>query len=360
MSKIIGSIVFYLVICLGLVYFASQIDEKKNVRFYMCLIILTLTLVSGLRHQSVGVDTSGYVDLISQLRNGYSQRLNNITEQGFISLSYFLVNVSSGYTLALMTYALITNTLIILRLYDYKDIISFRWAVFIYYMVFYFNTFNTIRQWIAIALIFYGTRYVGKSNLKYVLFAVLAISAHNTAIFSLLYIPLYYLSAPSKDKKVVIIKIAMLIFTIISGIIIYRTIVNNYRTYIRTNIYGNVSWLNILLLLFVCFIILYGKGDNAVQPDNEAVCNESISIRYESIAFIMGIVLTLMVFFTRYADRIGQYFLLFELVFFPYYIRKPMTRAITIIFVFSLCVYLRMFSFMSSGYGETPYIPFWM
>ena len=357
----IGSIIFYFAICFLLLFFATRIEKKNNIRFFMLMLILTLTLVSGLRHQTVGIDTSGYVGLISRLRDGYFLKLNNISEQGFISLSYLLVNVSSGYTFALLIYSLITNTLIILRLYDYKNTASFTWSVFIYYMVFYFATFNTIRQWIAMALIFFGTRYIGKSIIKFLIFVVLAVLMHASAIFALFYIPLYYFSLNANSRKVTIRKFAMIIFAIAAGAFVYITMANKYSSYLASSLYGDVSWVNIFLILFMCFIILYDNNGKIVIRMNTCTAggNETKGIKYESLAFFVGIVLTLMVFFARYADRIGQYFLLFELVFFSHYIKKEKTRAITIVFVLALCLYLRIFSFVSSGYGEIPYIPFW-
>lgn len=364
MKEIIGSIVFYLMICFVLLYFARKIDKNNNVKIFIWMLILTLTLVSGLRHQTVGIDTQGYVTLISPLRDGYLFKLNNISEQGFIALSYILVNVSAGYTLALVVYAFITNALIVLRLYDYKDRISFTWAVFIYYMLFYFATFNTIRQWLAMAIVFYGTRYIGsnlKSNIKFMMFVLLAVLMHTTAIFAVFFVPLYYFSFPSKNMNDQIKKCAMMILTLLVGIYVYITIVNKYSVYISSTIYGDVSWVNIVLALFVCGIILYDNNGKIIirRKNRKIYYDRETNIKYESLAFLIGIVLTLMVFLTRYADRVGQFFLLFEIVFFSYYIKKARTRAITIIFVFLLCVYLRFTSFISSGYGEVPYIPFW-
>lgn len=362
MKAIIGTLVFYFAICLLLVYFASKIDANKSARFCMFMLILVLTLVSGLRHYTVGIDTPGYVSLISMLRGRYLPQLNNITEQGFIFLSFLLVNASKGYTLALVVYSLITNSLIVLRLYDYREKISFTWSIFIYYMVFYFCSFNTIRQWIAMALVFYGTRYAGKNNIKFLAFALLAVLMHTTAVFAVFYVPLYYFSLPSKNGKDLIRKNIMILFVIFIGIYVYTSFTNKYEEYITSTVYGEVSWLYIVMLAFVCFIILYDHNGQIIiwKKGINTDCDAEESIRFETLAFFFGIIVTLMVFLTRYADRIGQYFLLFELVFFSYYIKKERTRAITIIFVCLVCICLRFSSFLASGYGEVPYIPFWL
>jgi len=345
-------------------YFARNIDAKKNVKFFIFMIILTLTLVSGLRNQLVGIDTQGYVNLISRLRDGYRPRLNNITEQGFILLSYILVNISSGYTLALMVYSLVISALIILRLYDYRDKISFTWAVFIYYMLFYFSSFNTIRQWMATAVIFYGTRYIGnntKSIIRFLIFVVIAITLHTTSIFAILFIPLYFFALPSKNRGEQIRKLIIVLLTALAGAFIYSFIIGRYRIYINAAVYGDISWVNIVLLLFACFILLYDNNWKIVirKGSGSTECDTVSGIRYETMSFLLGIALALMVFLTRYADRLSEYFLLFEIVFFSYYIKKEKTRTVTMIFVLLLCVFIRVSSFLSSGYGEVPYIPFW-
>jgi hypothetical protein len=361
---LIISIVFYLIICLALVFFGRNVDNNRKEKFFLWMIILTLTFVSGLRHQSVGIDTQGYIDIISKLRGGYIPKISNVNEQGFLVLSYILVNVSKGYTLALLAFAFITNALIIFRLYDYKDKISLTWAIFIYYMIFYFTSFNTIRQWLAMAIVFFATKYIGKntvSNIIYISLVVLAISMHTTAVFAIFFLPLYYLALPSNNRRHVMIKICMIIVAIFIGSAVYTTIINRYSSYISSSIYGDMSAINIVLLLFLCFIILYDNDWKITiqRPGTDLSAISMTRIKFETFAFFIGIVLTLMVFFTRYADRVGQYFLLFEVVVFPYYINKKRTRLITITFVVLLCVYLRFSSFLSSGYGEIPYVPFW-
>lgn len=365
MLEKIVSISFYLIICLFLVFFARNIDRNRKEKFFLWMIILTLTVVSGLRHQTVGIDTYGYVEIISKLRDGYLPKISNVNEQGFLVLSYIIVNISEGYTLALLVYAFITNALILLRLYDYKEKISISWAVFIYYMVFYFTSFNTIRQWLAMAIVFYATRYIGKnvkSNIRYIIFVIFAILMHTTAIFALFFIPVYYFTLNSRNKKQLIRKIVMLLLSIFVGAVIYTILVSRYSSYFSSEFYGDMSGLNILLVMFVIFIILYDNNWKIIIQKPGSNINNGVmtSIKFESVAFFFGIILTLMVLFFRYADRVGQYFLLFELVFFPYYIKKDRTRYITIAFVVFICAYLRFSSFLSSGYGEVPYLPFWM
>ncbi len=365
MIETIGSIVLYVLVCACIIPLAKKAVRRKKGRSSLWMIILILTLVSGLRHQSVGIDTAGYVTNISRLQYGYLPKISNITEQGFLALSYILVNISDGYTLALIVYALSTNALVICRLYDYKERISFPWAVFIYYMLFYFTTFNTIRQWLAMAIVFWGTRYIGnnaKSIAKYVFYVILGIMFHSTAVLAIFFIPLYFFSVSSRRLKAQLGKIFMMLVMFVGAIFIYGMLEERYgATYLSASNNGAVSLVNIALLLFSVGLMLYdNKGRIVIRKGNQPEENNgNQGIKFETMAYFIGILLTLMVYFTRYADRVGQYFMLFQIVFLSYYIRKPRTRLITSTFVVLLCLYLRVNSFMVSGYGEMPYIPFW-
>lgn len=367
MEDIIGSIFFYLTICFILLFCAMNIEIKHKERFYLYVLIIILTLVAGLRHKSVGIDTEGYIRLISELRKGYLPKLNNISEQGFILLSYIIMKISRGYTVALIVYAFITNVLIVLRLHDYKDKISFTWAIFIYYMLFYFTTFNTIRQWLAMAIVFFATRYISsdvRAIIKFSTMVLIAALMHATAVFAVFYVPIYYFSLPSKNRKEQIRKFSMIMLAFLVTIYVYGVIEKKYNTYFSSTIYGDISWMNIALALAACVIVLYDKKWKIVirKHLSKSTKNPYLwgrGIRFESLSFFVGIVLTLMVFLTRYADRVGQYYMLFEIVFFSYYIKNTRTRGIAIVAVLVLCIYLRLTSFLSSGYGEIPYIPFW-
>ena len=359
--SILGTIIFYLALCVLLVFLAWKVDTGTYKGWFVFSIILILTLVAGLRHETVGVDTAGYVDHLFTLQDGYVAKLNNISEQGFIFLSYLLATASSGYTLALLVYALITNGLIILRLYDYKDKISFTWAVFIYYMAFYFATFNTMRQWIAMALVFFATRYIGKSLIKFLIFVAMAVLTHTTAIFAVFFVPLYYLLLPSKSVKEIIRKIVMILAVVVAVLAVYTTMTSKYSDYILSDINGDVSWVNIMLVLFMLFILIYERdGKLTFKVGGPPEENVQMGMKLELVIFFIAMGLTLLVFVTRYADRIGQYFMLFEMVCLPYYIKKEKTRYIALAFTILLCLYLRIPSWMASGYGEVPYLPFWI
>lgn len=356
----IGSIVFYMLIAVLILCLADNIQKHRREKLSTICLILLLSFVAGFRSLNVGIDTYGYYSIIIQLREGYVDKISNVNEQGFLLLSYILMKFSSSYTLSFCVYALITNTFIILRLKDYIQHISYPCALLVYYMLYYFNTFNTLRQWIAISIVFYFSRYLNgnkKGLIKYIIAVLLATTMHNSALIAVAVVPLYFIFKPSTTKYQFIFKVLLSCLALLSITYIYDYFMGIYGDiYTSISSYGAISFVNIARLIFLILIILYNNDGYITIDQNKDTFNE---LRYETILYFIGITLTLMVYFYRYADRIGQYYILYETVVLAYFVKNKRTRTFAILFTIFLCGYIRYNSFMVSGYGEIPYIPFW-
>ncbi len=341
-------------------------NAKKRPKFSFWFIVIVLSLLAGLRHASVGIDTPAYVDLLSQLETGWKNALNNIDEKGFILLSYLMAQITDGYTWLLLAFAFITNFFIVKRLFEARDYISFPWAIFIYYCQYYFMTFNIMRQWIALAIIFYFSKYIGeekKGTLKFVIAVIIATLMHKTSLLALAIVLIYYFVKKSKNIYQTLAKIITVVVTPILLISLYLFILSRYPSY-KIEFNGDISYINvlrvgvILLLLFFCVIrrkqIKLGQIQETAE---EAAIRKRMS--FETVVALVGSVLTLLVAFSRYADRAAMCFIVFEMTVFPYYIKKKGIGKIVALFVFVLFMFLRYKSFTSIGQGEIPYLPFW-
>lgn len=366
--KVVSSLLLYLsvlALCLIAAYRA-----KYTPRLSFWFIVIVLTLLAGLRHQSVGIDTTPYVDLLSPLREGFSWRQNNINEPGFLFLSYILVNISKGYTLMLTVFAFIINFFTVKRLFDLRNDISFPWAIFIFFMQYYFTTFNTMRQWIAMAILFYFSKHIGngtKGMLKFIIAVCVATLCHKTAIIMIVLVPLFLLLRKSGTRWHQIIKATMLILAPVALAVLLIYMQSHYG-----NTYGNVSSeqdISVVaifrLAFFVLLILLSALGIDHSESYGGAVSNDAGLIRikdkerFETAITVLGATFTLLVFFFTYADRLATYFMMFEMIVLPRYIKKSRFRMMVIVFVLVLFTYLRMMSFKVSGFGEVPYLFFW-
>jgi hypothetical protein len=79
-----GSVMMYVLVLLLTVFYAKKAEKShKHGRLFLLFTITSLSVFSGLRHQSVGFDTNIYYDYFSRIASGHSvtqlpQLFNNI------------------------------------------------------------------------------------------------------------------------------------------------------------------------------------------------------------------------------------------------------------------------------------------
>lgn len=336
---------------------ASRIS-KKNIQIIMVLfIVLILSLFSGFRGASVGTDTVRYFNHIFNWQNNIANKYP--TEPGLRFLSKFSNLIVQGPQFTILVVAVITNALIVFRLWTLRSYISFSFAIFIYTTTYYAMTFSGIRQWIAVAIIFFGSKYIFK--LKYVKFSIIVLIAslfHNTAILALILPILDMLSSKFKYKKQRLI-FALLIFLsplLLGGIIIIESkinLLNQYSGYFKninwSNSTGIVIWVKLIIGLL---LYLFFNKKKFYDPD--------FYVRIYNVYFC-GLLISLPGFYILNLSRIGLYFTIFETIMFALIVKsKDKMRSLfftIIIGTFSTLLFILELS--GSGRGHVPYIPFW-
>lgn len=201
----IVSILFYLTIAVSTIYLAGKVKtsnkyayiEKKSLnkrerfinRVYMIGIFLILFFCSALRF-GVGNDYIQYTKIAHEVSvGGYV-----VTEIGFNKLVNFIYFLFGGeyyeIVFALFAYA----TLIIFLKAMYEQSVSFSFTFFIFMtMGLYFQTYNTIRYYLALSLTLYSLRYVIQQEwIKFMFTIMIAALFHKSA---LIVIPLYILAS---------------------------------------------------------------------------------------------------------------------------------------------------------------------
>ena len=190
---------FYL-FTLALVMFFSYLVDKKEIQkykfFFLFLVILSLILISGFR-----VDTTLYSDEWNYRHafNSYdgmpfkNLKLNLFNEPGFIFLNWILANVFHNSQSLILVTSIITNTLITLFIYRYTK--HFTFSMFLYISSgSFFSSMNIIRQYLAIAIILSGFKYIEEKNLKKFLI-ILFIDKHKFIAFLLILLIMYNFSS---------------------------------------------------------------------------------------------------------------------------------------------------------------------
>lgn len=191
--------ILFITICVGS-FILFKLAELKDNKLFLVLGVVALSLGAGLRNDNVGLDTYQY---ISAFKTNFSV-IWLFKETGFREISRLLMNAFSGNTTCLLLlYAAVTNALILYRLWDFRKDCSYSYMAFLYITLHYMNTLNIMRQYIAIAIVFFATRFLEKKGyIKFWLAVLLASVFHSSALLGLFFFFVYYWKiAPNKQKK---------------------------------------------------------------------------------------------------------------------------------------------------------------
>src|SRR5699024_10351989 len=98
--------------------------------------------------------------------------------------------------------AFATNYLIVKSLWHFKDKVNFTLSTFLFFTIYYFQTYNITRQWLAIAIVFFAIKYLFSNKyIKYLLIVLVASTIHSSAIITLSFIPLHVWVTRKLSKK---------------------------------------------------------------------------------------------------------------------------------------------------------------
>lgn len=273
---------FWLILSLLSILFAyygkeGVIQNQYATQISRLCLILTLAIV-------IALCGSGFVDHNNYKLSYY--QINSLTdflpnslldilftktsagEFGFVVLEKIIWLLEFNHIGFFLIIGFITNFLIVNTFFKFKYPVI---AIVIYLTsVWYAQQFNLVRQMLAVAILFYALDYVEKKKWKeYILFGILAISMHRTAIVCLLFTPFFFLSYDSpkiKYVKVILsfiyvysLLIALNIITLdISWFQVFRAFM--YEGYVSNDdrIGAGVISINYLynFFVFLCFVLL--------------------------------------------------------------------------------------------------------
>ncbi len=306
----------------------------------------------------MGTDTARYLRHIRNLQSNTS-RTSFSTEPGLGFLSMFTSVLIKDPQFTLVVIALIINGLIILRLWKLKSQISFSFAVFIYTTTYYAMTFSGIRQWLAISIIFFGSKYIFELKYSKFVFSVLIASLfHNSAILALILLPLDMLTSKLKYRKQKVMFSLLLLLApfLVGGLLLVDSrsnLLSQYSGYVQyiglSKSTGVMVWIRILMGLLVCECL-----------KRESLPDSSFTFKIFNI-YILGLLVSVPGHYVPNLSRIGWYFTIFETIMFgiiAHNRRQKMSFLLTV-FIGGFSVLVFVLELAGSGRGHVPYIPFW-
>lgn len=341
------------IFCCGL----STIAAKKNNKQLLIGIIIALTFIAGFRSYTVGLDTARYTEFFQLIADGTPEYAYGL-ENSFKILCALLLNIIAHPSFLLLFFASITNTFILLRLWDFRNIASMGWMTTCYYITFYFYSYNIIRQMCAVAIIFFATRYIIKRKyLVFLIYVAVAFIFHKSALIGIGFFAIEILQWKYLNKKQRNFITCMLILApICTAYALYAII--SYRQYFE-NLSLNIG-IMIIVKLFLFFVSSFGLTKRICQSnagtEKKLVIYELGLIR---ISYLIGLGTAAIGYVFLYMERIGLMFYIFECVYWGIIVKISNNRKVFRIILGLLLCYQFIGSLIGGGQGEIPYTFIW-
>ena len=227
--------IIYLLCYLSVGILLYDFENKKYQKLKIFICIMLLSLLAGFRDVSIGTDVriyangvyltaskiSNFKELLYFLFQSPLHTINEI-ESVYLFIAFVGTKIFKSLFGTLFLTSLIINIGVFVGLYRIKEHLSYNIAIMVYCFMFYQNTYNLMRQWMAIAIIIYGIKYIYDKNLiKYVLTVLIAMLFHRSAFIgiSLYFIALYMEKPRNFSRQIVLVAAAVL------GVMLFQPIV---------------------------------------------------------------------------------------------------------------------------------------
>lgn len=313
-----------------------NVIEKKGKKWELVFPIVILSLISGLRGQTVGTDTYGYA---FSIENGFPYGYL-FPEEGFRFVSSGLFYLTHNFSTVFLFFALLTNALFFLRMWDFRETSSFTYMSLFYLFSFYINSLNIMRQYAAVAMVFYGTRYLEKNKMWHFLaILALAVSIHNTAILGLAFVFIYTWDSLTKRQKIAyLVPLAFLAVFAVKFMTAYaEEHIDNYFHQYTDNV--NITYFYKLFVFVIIMALNYLRVDVIIQRKNKSKLQILRFRDVETLVYVMGIALSSLGMFFLFMSRIGLYYLAFEPVFWGKAVKQGYSRQLALALTIILVIY---------------------
>lgn len=308
-----GVYIFLLAFIFGMLVIQEKLFRLKNnngesltkrevslKRLSFIFVFTTLGLFSAVR-DGIGIDYISYIMHIERINVG----LPNYMEPGFQYLTKFIMFLTHDSRMVIGAASIITSYFFVSTIY--KQSYNIKLSIFLFLTWgYYFFTFNTIRNYLALAIVIYSITYIfDKKYYKFVLWVLIASLFHKSALIC---IP-FYIIASKKISKQTYLLIA--IFSVL--LLLFKDTIRDiafwfYPQYEGT-VYdsGRISYFNILKASLVLFFgsLYYSKIKQDIKLRTYFNLNLFSLIIYSSLYWLPEI------------SRIGFYFNIVTILLIP-------------------------------------------
>lgn len=285
-----------------------------NNKYFVFTVLIGLILFSGLRYlNTLYSDEWIYRNEYSDIGNMDLKAIFSLNlEPGFALLNWLLYKISPQPQLLIFVCAVITNALIVSTIARFSE--KFELSILLFICVgYYMTSFNIMRQYLAVSIIFWAIRYVNKGEFKkYFICVLIASTFHYSA---LILIPAYFIyKKRAWSKWTILTIISCIVFAVSFGtfvnILAVMLVNTKYSTYLSslTEGYYGVNILRIFIFI-VPLVLLYiwRKPLKIKYPNSDHLVN----------LYVIGTMLMVISYNYVFIARIADYFTLFGVLLIP-------------------------------------------
>ena len=332
--------ILYITVAAATVLLGSMVNCRpvtqpyRTTRQQMCnrvclfAVFLILFALSACR-LNVGNDYAKYVEFMHLVNcDAYVP-----TEAGFNLLVKILYGLSGfeNYLMVFAVYAFVTIGIFLLGMYEQSE--DFPLTFFLFMALgYYFQTFSTVRYYLALALALYAMKFVMRGQWGRFTVLILLGSAFHKSL--LVVIPLYILAVlPWKKWQLAAGALFCTTFLFCQDFYL-KLVVLLYPTYEDTEyLEGGTSYINILRCLAVLAFsgIVYWSGKRSGSTRGEEQKNAEVGERYDRAHFYFylnlgALVLYVFCSFLPIISRIGYYLTVSHILYLPMLLKRVEDR----------------------------------
>lgn len=329
--------IMFIFLVLFLFFLDNKYKTKNN--FFEKSSIVIIMIFSAIRFDT-GWDYMSYFNIIK-----YNDRFQYYRFEPFNRFIFNIARYFDNVQLFFLFYAILTPVLYYLVIKKYSTNRHLSIYIFITESLFLLTTFSSLRQGIAAAIIFFGTKYIVEKNfLKFFITVFMATGFHSSAVITIIFYPIYFIRL--EKRKLLIL---LLIFPFFKEflLVLSNYLLPQYAVYFSQS--ADSGGLLAFLYLFYG-LLAFLAYDNRASDKN----------KYFVTMSILGALGFYMFSDFRAVSRIFRYFLSYMILALPLICRKIKEKKLIEIGMYSFFTFIFFLALLISmqNVKKTPLVPY--
>ena len=307
---------------------AEKERKKNNKKIYIIITFIAIlipSVLAGLRDYSIGTDVKVYGNIWFDNAVQYVKKndmMSYITwaknsNMGifYALLNYIVANFTNNTHVFYFVLSYLTTVLIYKAVRDNDDCIDVPLAMMAYYLLFFNQSLNVLRQSLALAFVLCSFKSIRDNKTKkFIIWILLATATHETGCIAIL---LYIVYKALNSKIRLLSKIGIIVLTIffvigfsyLSKILINVGVLSSKYEIYANNYQRGGAYVRLLLLCLPNVFLQF------IFANRKKISEESIAFRYY---VIISTIISFLAFKMTYITRIAMYFDILLVFSIPY------------------------------------------